>query len=114
MNKDKLATVLSRGGVNPVARHKVGQEEVFVADGFVPPPHHHLERFGVKPDEFPHGCYMTVWWTEHKKGWGGMSFFEPDHDPLLMDSYKQQARINSTLKIASYEIRQRNRVAANG
>lgn len=110
MDKDKLAKILGQGPIKPVDRQKIGQAEVFVADGFVPQPHYHLKRFGVKPNEYPNGCYMTMWWTDQKPARGGAAFFEPDHDPLMMDSYKRKARVNSVLKAAAFDLRNMNAV----
>ena len=105
MDKDKLALILDQGPVKPADRRTIGRNQVFVADGFVPPPHHYLERFGVREGQYPNGVYMTIWWTDQKPQRGGAAFFEPDHDPLLMLSYKKKARINSVLKAAAYDLR---------
>ena len=105
MDKDSLAIALQRGGVKPAHRIKIGNNEILIADGFVDPPHHHLGRFGVSQDEYPHGVFMTIWWTDHTKGGrGGALFFEPDHDPLMMQSFKGQARINAAIRAAQSDI----------
>ena len=106
MDVGKLASALERGGVKPVDRVRIGRNDVFIADGFVP----HIrgkffEDINIKPSDFPNGCFMTVWWTTHKNGRGGALFCKPDHDPLLEQSFKQRARINSARREATAHIR---------
>jgi len=62
MNKDEVEQSFRRGGTTPVLREKVGDYDVFIADGFSKPPHLRLQRFGIEPDQYPGGAYCTIWW----------------------------------------------------
>ncbi len=73
--KEFLENVFSRTSIKPVDRTKIGTHEVYIADGFV-----EAERLPVLQrvfpgafkagqvgrDEFPNGCFATVWLTPGK------------------------------------------------
>jgi hypothetical protein len=62
MNKEKLETVFKEANLRPVAREKMGDYDLFIGDGFSNSPHLRYQRFGVEPDEFPAGMFVTFWW----------------------------------------------------
>lgn len=103
--KEKIERVFSGQGITPVYRTKVAGEEVFIADGFVSAPiPDYYKRFDITAEEYPHGCFVTLWFSPFLKGIGNYATFDPDHDPLIDVSYKQKARINAVKKRAEYEI----------
>lgn len=116
MNKDKIETMFRRAGLVPEKREKVGDYEVFIGDGFSAPPHHAYTRFGVGPDEFSFGCYVTFWWVakDEKLDTGHPLFFDAFHNPEYDTATKKQARINSALKDAVGFLHTRKKVALNG
>jgi hypothetical protein len=109
MNKHKIEDICRRGGMVPVWRDTVDGAQIFIADGWSSPPHHVHRRFGVEADEFPFGCYVTLWWVsrgEDKLDIGQPLFF----DALKVDSRNQKARISRAIKEASLFMRCRKKV----
>lgn len=49
--------------MRPETREKLGEFDLFLADGFSLPPHRAYARFGIDPTEFPRGMYVTLWWV---------------------------------------------------
>lgn len=90
MQKDQLERSFRKGGTAPVLREPMGDYDLFVSDGFSRPPHLNFQRFGIEPDEFPHGMFVTIWWL----GKGEKLFFG---QPLFMEvtEFRQGARINA-------------------
>lgn len=78
MNKDKLERIFSQVGLKPVKREKAGDYEIFYGDGFSRPPHLRWQsRNELKPEEFPHGAFVTFWWVgkDEKLFFGRPVFF---------------------------------------
>ncbi len=66
-------------------------------------PHTYYRRFGVGPNDFPGGMYVTLWWAskgDEKLDIGQPLFFDVMHNPEYANGSKQRARINSALKTA--------------
>ena len=63
MHKDKVETICRNAGIRPETREKIGDVDLFLADGFSLPPHKAYAKFGITPFEFPHGMYVTLWWV---------------------------------------------------
>ena len=96
----------------PVKRTNIDGAEVFIADGFSSPPHVRLRKF-LTADEFPFGCYASLWWAskgEDKLDTGQPLFF----DALSADSRNQHARINAAIKEARKFLTERKRVRLDG
>ena len=114
MNKDKVEAIFRKAGLMPAAREKVREYNVFVADGFSLPPHHKLSRFGVDPEDFPKGCYITFWWAGKDESLhaGRPLFFDALHNNDYDLTTKRQARLSAALKDADGHIQawQRNRL----
>lgn len=91
-----------QAGLVPELRQLIGDQEVFIGDGFSAPPHRFFDRFGVKADEFPFGCYVTFWWLakDEKLDTGHPLFFDAFHNPEYDTATKKKARINTALKDA--------------
>lgn len=90
-------------GVQPVERTKIGNDEVFIADGFVPPKiieAGFLKKFEINPGEFTFGVYLTLWWTERFRGMGSIAAFDAFHDPGYSKDEKQQLRVNTAIHLA--------------
>ena len=113
IGKSRIETICRNAGMVPVTRANIEGTEVFIADGFSAPPHNHYRRLGVDGDEFPLGCFVTLWWAsrgEDKLDTGQPLFF----DALKSDSRNQQARINTALKEAAMFLDRRKKARLDG
>lgn len=98
MDKHKIESICRRSGMVPVSRARIQGAEVFIADGFSAHPAIMFKRFGVEPNDFPGGCYATLWWVSRKEDQldvGQPLFFQLLHNPELTGEGKKQARINA-------------------
>ena len=102
MNKEKMEQIFRNVGVKPVDRKRIGDFDVFLGDGFSLMPHNAYRKFGVEPAVFPGGMYVTWWWLgkDEKLYAGQPVFFDAKHNPELILSDKQTARINGAMKTA--------------
>jgi hypothetical protein len=93
MNKDDIERAFRAGGTAPTLREKMGEYDLFIADGFSRSPHLSFQRFGIEPDEFPSGMYVTFWWLGRgeKLHIGRPLFF----DAADFDSMNKDGRLNS-------------------
>ena len=99
-SKNKIERICRDAGMLPVQRGNIYGSEVFVADGPSMPPHLPFRRFGIGPEQFPGGMYVTLWWVskgDEKLDTGRPLFFELLHDPEYGPEGKQRARINAAL-----------------
>lgn len=104
LTKQDIERICRNGSMEPVKRGKIGSAEVFIADGVSAPPHLAHRRFGIGPEQFPGGMYVTMWWLargEDKLDVGSFIYFELLHDPMLSKSGKRRARINAAMKDAN-------------
>lgn len=113
MTKDDLDRVLSSSPVKPVLRTIVEGKDIFVADGFVPPsllPS--LERFGMTAtqDEFPLGCFATLWYCDNKVGWAGIMLCDVLHDYGHSNEARQDMRVKSAVALARDELSKKRRM----
>lgn len=89
-NKDLLATTFQNVGLKLVGRERMGDYELFLADGMSHAPHLRWQRFGVEPDEFPAGMFVTFWWLGRgEKLHIGRPLF------LKLDQYERDWRLNA-------------------
>jgi len=111
-----METILRKAGMAPEHRQSYGKYDIFIADGFSSPPHQYYKKFGVEPDEFPFGCYVTFWWVskDEELDTGQPLFFDAFHDKSLSKESKKGARINSALAEAEGFLIRRGKVALNG
>lgn len=89
------------------------QYELFIAAGESKPPHFRFQKLGLDPDDFPLGCYVTIWWMlkdETKLVLAAPAFYEKNHNPELTEAGKKQARINRCSKDALNFLQSRKRV----
>lgn len=95
MTKDEMEVMCRKNGLNPVLREKIGNYDLFVADGFSSSPHFRYQKFGVEPGEFPTGMFVTLWWLgrDEKNHIGRPMFMEPTE-------FKLEWRINAARKDA--------------
>lgn len=105
MNKDKLEKFVRNLGMEPVKRETAKAGEIFIADGAPPESVKAslIKRGALTIGEFPAGFFMTTWWIasgEDDVLYGPTLFFDKNHDPELLPSMKQVARINTALKEA--------------
>ena len=115
LTKQDIERICRNGCMEPVKRTKIDSAEVFIADGVSAPPHLAHRRFGIGPEQFPGGMYVTMWWLsrgEDKLDVGSFLYFEVLHDPMLSKSGKQRARINSALADAKQFLAGRKRKKA--
>lgn len=108
MNKSQFEAALNKTAIKPVYRTKIGDNEVFIADGFVPPSQlRYLDRFGMKAttDEFPFGAFATIWYAERRVGWCGLAICDAFHDAGDSADGKRKRRINSAVTMAESHFR---------
>jgi len=104
--KSYLEKSFSEIGVKPVSRRKINGQDILLADGFVSKPYPALKKFGIDKDDFPQGCYTTVWlWGKDDKiGLGLPIFFDPLHNIEHPLSSRQTMRINTAVNHARRSI----------
>jgi hypothetical protein len=114
MDKNAIERICRSVGLVPEKRVRVGDAEVFVADGRSSPPHMAYRRFGIAPDDFPGGCYVTLWWVSKGEDLdtGQPLFFELFHNPEYSGAAKKMARINTAVREASGFLNRRKAVHA--
>lgn len=101
MNTEQFKSALERQGIKEVCRDKIEGDEVFFADGFVEKDKvKYLEFFGLPKmgNDYPDGCYATIWYSPRKLGWSGIGVFEPMHDIMDTIEGRKGKRIN-TLRV---------------
>ncbi len=102
--------------MKPEERISVKGYNVFIADGFSLPPHHRISRFGISPNDYPGGCYITFWWAGRDESLhaGRPLFFEARHENQYDLETKKKARLSAALKDAEGHIDAWKRNALNG
>lgn len=116
MDKSKIERICRNSGMAPAKRETIDGAEVFIADGFSPPPHFNFRRFGVEPSEFPFGMFVTLWWVskgDEKLDVGQPLFFDAFHDKQYTGPDKRRARIATAVNEARSFL-DRRRKAMNG
>lgn len=104
LNKNRIEKLCRAAGMVPEARRSAHGHEVFVADGFSLWPHYKMRHFGLGPDMFDGGCYITLWWIpqgEDKVLTGTALYCEPRHDPDYDLATRKQMRINAAVANAA-------------
>lgn len=105
MDRHKIERMCRNAGMRPEIREKIGNIDLFIADGFSLPPHRWFKKFGVEPEDFPFGMYATLWWVSKKE----------DHldvgQPLFFDKMENSklARINAARKEARLFVERRKK-----
>lgn len=105
---EEFSNSLGKTGIKPVKKTFVGDELVYVADGWVHPwQYGFLDRFGVTAttQEFPYGCFATLYYRHGKVGKGGME---------LSKTFFQSERVSAILKHAEEDIRKERKARLNG
>lgn len=100
MNKSQFEQALDATSIRPAYRTQLNGQELFVADGFIAPAQlQYLTRFGVKAtsEEYPFGCYATIWYAPRRVGWCGICVFDAMHDPVKSQEAKQSLRIKAAI-----------------
>lgn len=111
--KASVERICRNAGMIPAKRSRIDGVEVFIADGFAAQPFLTFKKFGVEPNEFPYGCFATLWWIskgDEKLDTGQPLFFDAFHDPQLSAESKKLARINSALQEAKSFLMRRKKV----
>lgn len=63
MDKNEVENVFRKTGRKPVSREKMGNYDLYFADGFSQPPHQsYVSAGGVQSGDFPAGMFVTTWW----------------------------------------------------
>jgi hypothetical protein len=117
MDKEVMERCCRKAGMTPAERKKVLEYDVFICDGFSLPPHNNFRTVGVGPNEFPNGCYVTIWWAakgEDNFDVGVPLIFDAFHDSSLDITTKKKARINTAILEATGFLKARKKVQLNG
>lgn len=113
--KDEMEEMCRKAGMRPASREEYRGETIFVQEGFSLIPHVQYERFMIKEGEFPHGAFMTMWWTakgEDKFDVGRPLFFDVNHDQEQPQEFRSKMRINSAVADAKAFINRRSEAKA--
>jgi hypothetical protein len=117
IGKKHIEQMCRAAGMVPVARVKIDGTEVFIADGFSAIPSISFQKFGIEPEDFPGGCFGTMWWAacrEDKLDFGRPMFFDRLHNVELSTKSKQLARIRAAADDAKVNLDRRKRAHLNG
>lgn len=111
-----MESMLRRAGLVPEMRQRYGDYNIFIADGISTPPHNNFRKFGLEPDEFPGGCYVTFWWiAKDETVYRGRPIYcDLFHDKSLSSASKKYARVNAALADAEGFLITSKKVALNG
>ena len=107
-NKSALERSFDEIGVKPVGRHKIYGHDILFGDGFVTKPYPALKKFGIEKNDFPNGCYCTVWlWATDDQtcGLGLPIFFDPMHDVAQPLHWRRERRMDEAKMSAVNAIR---------
>lgn len=103
IDKAKIETICDAAQLSLERRQTVGEYELFIAAGESKPPHFRYQRFGIEPEDFPNGCFVTMSWLmrgEDKLEIAWPTFFEKNHDAYMTDLGRARARTNRAIKDA--------------
>lgn len=103
-NRVQIEEMCAKAGMQPIARSKAGDYDIYVSDGFSLPPHRAFNKFGVDPDEFKNGCYVTFWWLmrgEENLLVAAPAIFDVYHDMSYDPATKKQMRANKAIEDAT-------------
>lgn len=104
ISKKEAEEMGRKAGLKPVSRQELKGFDLLISDGFSLPPHKSFRRFGVDADDFPSGCYVTMWWLmkgEDHMFVGHALMFDVFHDPEYDRDSKVKMRINSAVSDAN-------------
>lgn len=113
IGKQKMEDMCRAAGMKPVQRTSIDGVEIFIADGSCATPAVTFQKFGVDADDFPGGCYATMWWAAYKDeklDVGRPLFFDLFHNPEFSSTSKQYARINAAVNDAKTFLDRRKKV----
>lgn len=117
IGKPQIEKMCRAAGMVPVARMNIDGIEVFIADGFSPIPSIAFQKFGIEPQDFPGGCFGTMWFAscrEDKLDFGRPLFMDVLHNPELSPRAKKHARIRAAAEDAKINLDRRKRAHLNG
>jgi hypothetical protein len=112
LDKAKIESICNAAQLRLERRQSIGEYELFIAAGESKPPHIRYQRFGVEPEEFPDGCFVTMSWLmkdEDQLYIAWPTFFAQNHDRYLTDAGRHQARINRAIRDAEEHLAARKR-----
>lgn len=103
ISRQKAEEMTKNAGLKPVKKTVLRDFDLLISDGFSLPPHRNFKKFGLGPEHFNQGCYVTMWWLmkgDEKMLAGNSLFFDVFHDPEYDRESKQQMRVNSAIQDA--------------
>lgn len=113
ITKAAMESMCRNAGMIPVSRTNIDGAEVFIADGFSAHPAITFQKFGIGPDDFPGGCFATLWMVscgEDRLDIAQPMFFELFHDRHMSSEGKKYARVNSAVNEAKKFLDRRRKV----
>jgi hypothetical protein len=113
--KAGVEKMLADAGAQPADRKTFMGTDVLLSDGFVQDADR-MRRFGASRDEFPLGCFCTIWWIARGENIeiGRPLIFDALHDPQYDIKSRKTARINRAFEDAKDFIKRRKKFAASG
>lgn len=115
LNRAAVERAIEGAQMRPVSKQRVGDYEVYIADGYSAQPHLTYKRFGAEPGEFSFGAYCTIWFVARDEDFfevGAPALYEAFHNPELETGAKQMSRVNTAMKDARAFIKNRKRIVS--
>jgi hypothetical protein len=103
ISREKVEKMTKKAGLTPVKKMAFRDFDILISDGFSLPPHRNFKKFGLGPQHFNQGCYVTMWWLmkgEEQMFAANSLFFDVFHDPEYDKETKKQMRANSAFEDA--------------
>jgi hypothetical protein len=95
LTKESFARMCANADIKPVHREAYKNYDILIGDGRVANPDVVLQRFGIEKDDFPLGCFCTVWCVakDEKIALAGVLPIRLTHDILYDENSKRMARV---------------------
>lgn len=114
LDKDNLAGMCANAGIMPAHSEFYKGYGIVIGDGRVANPEIVLKRFGIEADDFPLGCYCTLWGIAKDDNvlFAGILPLKLSHDAQHTYDARRKARIAGGVVVAKGHIDNLVKVAA--
>jgi len=116
LTKDSFARMCANADIKPVHREAYKGHDILIGDGKVSNPDRVLGRFGISKDDFPLGCFCTVWCIarDDKIHLAGILPHKLTHDIIYDEQSRQRGRVGAGVLLARRHIDTMRSVADTG
>lgn len=114
LTKDSLARMCANAGILPAHSESYKGYGIVIGDGRVVNPAVVLKRFGIERDDFPFGCYCTLWGITKDDDVfiAGVLPNSLSHDASHDANSRRMARISGGVMVAKMHIDKLRKAAA--